>query len=296
MKNLFLLMLAFLATISARSQEDSYTPLVRESGEWVYFAPISKNTYKYVISGDSIVNGVAYKKVLRTGYHSIEEDEFTWSCPYVTTTHCLVREGNKRIYGRQVDWSDDDINRMMGELYNQETEEALLYDFNDLEKFYHDWLELFGYHHDGKIAEEATDTCLLVDRKCYNINYTLRHSVIEGIGAEYQKDGDVWCRPWRIKSSARNCHLVSYKNPQGVYEYFNTTLYEEMLKAQHDVNEDGNVNVGDLTIVINQINGLNQEKYRFIFGSVTEDNVFDSEDADSVINYILEEIKSPLDK
>lgn len=69
-----------------------------------------------------------------------------------------------------------------------------------------------------------------------------------------------------------------------------------MLKAQHDVNEDGNVNVGDLTIVINQINGLNQEKYRFIFGSVTEDNVFDSEDADSVINYILEEIKSPLDK
>lgn len=91
--------------------------------------------------------------------------------------------------------------------------------------------------------------------------------------------------------------LVSMKNPDGEYEYFNKDLYNQMLKAQHDVNNDGKVDVADLNIVINDVLGIGQEKQGcYLYGSITEDNDFDVEDVNSVVNYILGEIKSPLEK
>lgn len=223
----------------------------------------------------------------------MDDSVMTW--PYMTTTHCLLREDNKRVYGRQVDWSNNDINRLVGELYDTTTQEVLLYDFNDLEKFYHYWSEYCGGHYDGLLVHESTDSCLLVNRKCYRVDYALRHRLIEGIGA-YGKYGDVVQRNWRVSGASRGYKLVALKNSDGEYEYFNNELYKEMVKLQHDPNRDKTVNVSDLTTVINNVLGFKTDKVYYLYGSITEDCVFDEADVNSVVNYIIGNIKSPLEK
>lgn len=287
-----------------QSEEDNYTPLVREGSEWVYFRILYSNqyyTYKYKIEGDSIVNGIKYKKLMRTGYHEFEDENGNPTWPYVTTVHCLLREDNKRVYGRNVDWSNANIVKLAGEYYDEETEESFLYDFNDLDKFFHDWLKYFEQkynyaYYDGQIVFETTDTCLLVDRKCYETRYRRHHKIVEGIGAYGSRDCDVVYHLWILSGQKRIFNLVSLKNAAGEYEYFSNYYYDMMLKAQHDVNRDGTIDVADLNIVINDVLGLEQKEHYYLFGSITEDNDFDVADVNSVINYILGKTKSPLEK
>lgn len=283
---------------------DDYTPLVREGSEWCYYASRQYNyakAYKYRIEGDTVVNNIAYKKMLRIGHHEIDDENGNYlDNPYMTTVHCLLREDNKRVYAKLVDTSFDPyINKISGELYDKETKESFLYDFNDLEEFYKYWLEYFGDNYDKQLVYESTDSCLLVNRKVYEIRRPINHKFIEGIGAYYTRDGDVVNHVWRVLSTARGHNLVYMKNSKGEYEYFNKDLYYRMLKAQHDVNEDGIVDVTDLNIVINDVLGLEQKAsshLSYIYGSITEDNDFDVADINSVINYILGLVKNPLDK
>lgn len=303
MKKIYFLILLSAWCLSAfcHGDDSDYTPLVREGSEWVYFSPSGTVAYKYILTGDSTVNGVKYKKMMRVGHHSMLDENFVSHSPYPypynyqMTTHCLLREENKRVYGRQVDWWYDNINKLSGEYYNAETEEAHLYDFNDVDKFYHEWMEYFGDHTDKQIVYEKTEPCLLVDRKCYAVQWAPRHSIIEGIGEYDSKYSDVVHLSWRLSGAALGCYLVSFKNGEGEYEYFDANLYNEMIRVQHDPNRDGKVDVSDLTVVINQILEHPQDKCCYLYGSITEDNDFNTSDVTSVINYILGEIKSPLD-
>lgn len=299
MKNLLLIIVAFVASTSAYCQttEDNYTPLVREGSVWCYFSNRNIDAYKYRIEGDTIVNDIAYKKILRTGHHEIDDENGDYlDSPYMTTVHGLLREDNKRVYGRIVDMSNAPIYKMSSDLYDDETQESFLYDFNDLEDFFKYWLEYYRIEYTDQLVYESTDTCLLVNRKVYEIRRPISHKIIEGIGAYYTKEGDVINHKWRISGGAHGHQLVYMKNASGEYEYFNTAKYKQMLKAQHDVNRDGTVDITDLNMVINDVLGVEQKAHYYLFGSITEDNDFDVADINSVINYILGLSKTPLEK
>lgn len=300
MKKMILFIALILVAWSSLSAQtsDNYTPIVRDGSEWVYLNSWGPETYKYRIEGDSTINGINYKKLIRIGYNTIDENREIWA--YVTTTHCLLREENKRVYGLPVETSPY-INVLRGELFVEETGEHFLYDFNDLDEFYHQWMKEYnekyglGYT-DGQLVFETTDSCLLVDRKCYEIRRAISHRVIEGIGGYMNRNNDLINRVWCLSGAARGFSLVLMKNGTGVYEYFDRSLYEKMLKAQHDISIDGNVDVEDLNIVINDVLCLSPQKHYYLYGSITEDNDFDVKDINSVTNYILGKIKSPLEQ
>lgn len=272
------LVLASWSGISAQTSDDNYTPLVREGCEWVYYSNVLGDYYKLYIMGDTIVNGNTYKVIHRFGSHPEYNDIPT------TTTHAIIREENKCVYANRVDMCNY-INNVSGELYNSETQESLLYDFNNLEHFYQDWYAFYGKSSGGnQIVSETTDSCLLVSRNCYKVQYGVFHNVIEGIGAYYDKDGDLLCRPFCFKSQALGYKLVSVKNGAGEYEYFNKDLYDKMMLSVHDANNDKTVDISDANTVINAILGL--EKHH-VHCYVTEDSDLDVADVNAVINYIL---------
>lgn len=281
MKKIVLLTALFLVTwnsLSAQTSDDNYTPLVREGSEWVYYSNVLGDYYKLYIMGDTIVNGNTYKVIHRFGSHPEYNDIPT------TTTHAIIREENKCVYANRVDMCNY-INNVSGELYNSETQESLLYDFNNLEHFYQDWYAFYGKSSGGnQIVSETTDSCLLVSRNCYKVQYGVFHNVIEGIGAYYDKDGDLLCRPFCFKSQALGYKLVSVKNGAGEYEYFNKDLYDKMMLSVHDANNDKTVDISDVNTVIDAILGL--EKFPE-YCYVTEDNDLDVADVNAVVNYIL---------
>lgn len=281
MKKIILIITLVLASwsgISAQTSDDIYTPLVREGSEWVYYSNVLGDYYKLYIMGDTIVNGNTYKVIHRFGSHPEYNDIPT------TTTHAIIREENKCVYANRVDMCNY-INNVSGELYNSETQESLLYDFNNLEHFYQDWYAFYGKSSGGnQIVCETTDSCLLVSRNCYKVQYGVFHNVIEGIGAYYDKDGDLLCRPFCFKSQALGYKLVSVKNGAGEYEFFNKDLYDKMMFSVHDANNDKTVDISDANTVINAILGL--EKHH-VHCYVTEDSDLDVADVNAVINYIL---------
>lgn len=303
MKMHFTILLALITSISTFCQtvNDNYTPLVREGSEWVFHTK-DKTPYKYVVGNDTIFNGVLYKKLNRKGIWFIEEengDDVVEA--YDTAVYSLIREENKKVY--QVRVNSNCYNAPVGEIAGKQYDfESLIYDFDDIEAFYSNWYREFY----GDVAivgkqftKETADTNLLVNRHCYSVEVGVNHLLVEGIGAYYPVSGygDTFHRVFCCKGGLMRYQLVSMKNPDGEYEYFNKDLYNQMLKAQHDVNNDGKVDVADLNIVINDVLGIGQEKQGcYLYGSITEDNDFDVEDVNSVVNYILGEIKSPLEK
>ncbi|WP_407401759.1 hypothetical protein [Sodaliphilus sp.] len=270
--------LASWSSISAQTSDDNYTPLVREGSEWVYFSNVLGDYYRLYITGDTTVNGNTYKVIRRFGSYPDYND-----IP-MTTTHAIIREENKRVYASRVDGCSY-INNVSGELYNSETQESLLYDFNNLEQFYQDWYAFYGKSSAGnQIVSETTDSCLLVSRNCYKVRYGVFHNVIEGIGAYYDKDGDLLCRPFCFKSQALGYKLVSMKNGVGEYEYFNKDLYNKMMLSVHDANNNKTVDISDVNTVIDAVLGLEKHpEYCY----VTEDSDLDVADVNAVINYIL---------
>ena len=78
--------------------------------------------------------------------------------------------------------------------------------------------------------------------------------------------------------------LVSMKNGNGEYEYFNKDLYDQMQLWVHDVNKDKAVDVSDVNLLVNVILGIHESTTNCY---VTEDSDIDVADVNSVINYML---------
>lgn len=284
MKKIVLLTALFLVTwnsLSAQTSDDNYTPLVREGSEWMFYSPRESTHYKYFIQGDTVVNGFNYKVVYRMGVHFAgnESEEIVM----MLTRHGLVREEDKKVYSRSLDYSGF---YMMSELINEPTGEYILYDFSDLKKFYEDWLAFYNQVSYGNdVITEVKDTCMLVDRKCYKVNIGRGHKVIEGIGAYYDRYGDVFRRMCiYFASDGSNNQLVSMKNGDGEYEYFNKDLYDQTQLSIHDVNDDKAVDISDVNMLVNVVLGREESTTNCY---VTEDSDIDVEDVNSVINYLL---------
>lgn len=293
MKGILLFILALVASTSAYCQtaDGNYTPLVREGSEW-YYSPyaIEHRPYKLYIQGDSVVDGVNYKILYYCGtiqfVDSVVFDNI-WQ-------HALLREEDKKVYMIPITLNQT-LNRPTGELKGVYPNETLIYDFDNVEKFYKEWYFAYGRDTTGiQFTKEYVDTNLLVQRDCYTIKMSQSHNIIEGIGAEYKNMfGDLVHRTFCITKGRAGFNLAYMKNGEGEIEYFNQDYYERMMLRSNDIDGDEKVDISDVNNMINVILGLEQETAKHF---VNDDKSIDISDLNSVVNYILGKTKSSLEK
>ncbi len=160
MKKALILLLVALAGVNPTiAQETGYQPLVREGIRWHYFKvyldQVNKEACIMSFQGDSIVNGVQYKKC-------IEED-----CYGQQTVVALVREKDQVVYSI----GGSTANILPGEYVG----EIILYDFNNpIRMFPEDVFYEF---------EQSTIDIEGISHNCYTCDYG-NNKIIEGIGID----------------------------------------------------------------------------------------------------------------
>ena len=192
MKKSLLLVLAVLfgvlTPISAQSSADDYVPLVKEGVRWEceivnrtvpeYVEESHHYPYDIVISGDSTINNINYKKC-----HYLFRDYNESPCD--TTVIALLREDidSKRVYAIFSYKYNFPIPHVIPEYAFKDTtyftfdQEILLYDFSDIRNSNQYWGAINNF--------TATDTVINNSiRKIYinNDTYERPHGLIEGIG------------------------------------------------------------------------------------------------------------------
>ncbi|MBR6283559.1 MAG: hypothetical protein IKR25_04595 [Muribaculaceae bacterium] len=185
MKRIYTNLLLLLCVMGAMAQEADYVPLVQEGVRWVYrysdvtmidlTDPVTgedypgwegRGDYAYYMEfrGDTIINGLTYKKLYRS--MSRDFDERT-----LRPVACL-REQDKRVTGFE----------------GNDPTEYVFYDFNDMEAFvrekYSEWGEMYGEELGSATATPLTVTVGGQPRNAYQVyncwgDWSL---VIEGIG------------------------------------------------------------------------------------------------------------------
>lgn len=291
-----------VASISAYCQaaDDNYTPLVREGNEWCYVTTnIDQPHYTLRINGDTILNGIVYKKLYRSGVFYNEQTE-DWRLG--TVLHSLVRENDKKVYAicQNINCSNRPtaIISLPG-IYN---DEVLFYDFNDMEGFLQNiWHDDVDEWYDGTFVKgEVEDTCLLVDRKCNLIQTRFKSRLVEGIGQYSEEAGDLMCRYfWVAPTTVPKYPLAYMKNESGEYEYYSKHLCKLVNDYPYDLCRDFQVDIADVNRLVDVI--LNRIKTENNFSTyrtpdINGDGAVDITDVNILINYILGEIKSPLEK
>ncbi len=227
----------------AWTSDDDYVPFVREGSEWGYqlrrytgepafFSNDLEKNYIYYIKGDTILNGVTYKKLYAKGimsFYNQAEDRYYKEMtdkPYVA-----LREENKVVYGVALDTIDFDgcadlyfDNRVHGTYYDL-NKEGILYDFSDVRNFMiNKCVAVFGGEPDSypvgvEIGENPS--VLAPDRSVFIINYIGKHWLIEGVGMLPHHWGDItqWAFAIRACFPQSGGLLMYMRNADGGYEY-----------------------------------------------------------------------------
>ena len=189
-----LLYLFLLLGFYSQAQHD-YIPMAVENAQWTifvsdddYFPPFIEYYYGYRIQGDTIINGVSYKKVFRRHFSPVNPDlgnplvgPFTVGSG---TLYGAIRDDipNKRIYGIQfcnTPPSDCPCN-----------EEFLMYDFNMNVNDNYDYNTfcLFGYNSDYQIGELNNEFIFNDERIVQHIYYSSFDTdmrIYEGVGSSF---------------------------------------------------------------------------------------------------------------
>ncbi len=268
-----------LSPLSSLAQEKTFTgtPLVREGSEWCFRAErydrilrkkVSFYYYQY-IKGDTILNGVQYKKLYEECTTCTSE-----GTEYINQTVAFMREENGRVSVVQ-----DTAMQLIGscgvslirmKLVRGENfvlnkhHEYVLYDFNDIDGFLDEC--------DSKInqTEEITDfyavpatdveNLRVSGRTCYDVHDRLHPyyegeytRYMEGVGFDtniYKYHGDLTSFYFFgiVLCAGPHPQMVYMKNPEGEYEF----MREEFMPSGIDLlkHTDMKVTAGDGHIAV----------------------------------------------
>ena len=283
---------------------NAYVPLVREGVKWVYYwdydnepnnGVVFHSEYAMEISGDSVVNGVTYKKL----YFRPLSEPIGLSEPYA-----LVREDNKVVYfyfdPLNFPASYDDMIGWYCEwvgttplVAGQSTNEWVLYDFNDINRPFSniliEYLEKHGGRYHGIPEYTYSETIELQGEsaKVYVADFPTPY-LIEGLGYVGLLDM-TYLQGW-VYTASDVCSPLPLGYPFYYYEFsyladnegnilYKGPAYTKMC----DVNEDDKVDGSDLNILINAVLTGNKRFYYDANG----DSAVDGADINEVINFIL---------
>ena len=226
-----------VATALAQEPQYEYVPLVREGVKW-YWAlnnPTIRELYVSYFNGDTILDGTRYKKYY---YYNIENTG-------VKTPVAFMREVDKVVYvvynkfHYDIRYLNDFIIVTDSELGEQE-----LYNFNQPNHAYvtgNPFTPTQGTVIDG------------ITRKCWTGSESLGIYLVEGIGIvsdfsslSMANLGVVW--------SAKGTVGLSHVEENGKTVFYGPNYFYFANPGNvYDLNRDGAVNVGDISIVYNYI-------------------------------------------
>lgn len=197
MKKIFtIILLTLLGNIAAQAQDADYQPLVREGVVWHYeyflfddytYESFAED-YKVQFRGDTLLNGVQYKKCF---FYKEEH------LPDGVKPICFAREANKQILFTEPDMallngaSDNlcvDMGKVPGPFF-ETISESIVYDFNDAEGFAQKLNEKYPYE---EFQIEKTEDVLLNGVSVNKYHFTsvsCDGDYVEGIGVDGQYTG-----------------------------------------------------------------------------------------------------------
>ena len=303
-KTILFTLLALLGISQAVAEEYEYVPFVREGVKWVCFynnpidvtdyegtyIPFGRHYYTLELKGDTVINGKSYKPLHYYSGQSINEEN--------DTVPVYLREENKIVYGI---FPDDTryfecpigIGVMvlnMRLLSSIETgEEFTLYDFNDLESFYMNYdcpLIYEGY-------SASTDTVLIGNqlrkRLVIHSTYSSRDEyIIEGLGyADISIPGNPFNYFYGVTYGVTQviyhlCHVI--EDGKIVHRTWCQHTDPEPEAIYGDYNGDGQVNIKDVTTLINY---LLSGRAGDTINDMNGDGSLSISDVTTLINYLL---------
>ncbi|MBP3738694.1 MAG: hypothetical protein J6I72_06555 [Muribaculaceae bacterium] len=257
MKKIYTLMLALLCYSGmAMAQDSDYLPLLREGVKWVYAESYTDyaedatmqdmNTetrnrlYTIEVKGDTIIDGIGYKKVYR---HSADLWNSDWfydvpDCSGIQPVACLREEG-RTVYARTLNDPTHEIGEWFNQLKSETSQghEVILYDFQESEE------GLFKRYGTVQIGAETKDTYYSAE---IGVVIAEGLGVIEP-GGELVMIDYVECRTGYPNDFVRLHHV---EDADGNIIYKGEAYTEP---ARGDLNGDGRVDVEDVNALINII-------------------------------------------
>ena len=277
----------------------AYVPLVREGVKWVYYWEYDnspdygihfKCEYAMEVLGDSVVNGVTYKKVY---LHPLSKPIGS-SKPYA-----LVREENKVVYihmNPENDiWYYWEIVERSGSfplVAGKALNEWVLYDFNNVDRPFSnitvEQIEMSGYDIGipGYIYSETIEL-QGESAKVYTGHFPTPY-LIEGLGFVGEVGMTDLCGWVYLPSDVIAPAPIGYPLYFYAFSYFadaeGNILYKGPAYIKMcDVNEDKKVDGSDLNLLINAVLTGNK-RYNY---DANGDSAVDGADINEVINFIL---------
>ena len=247
---------------SAWTSDDDYVPLAREGNEWAYRSFFNMNepmsfdlspekNFIYHIHGDTILNGIHYKKLYYKRCSSSFDNSTGTRQETVELDTCVIalRDEGKKVYAvnLNVDASQLGCSSFVPYLHGVHWEtnrEGVLYDFENVYDFMRDkYLAMFGdddYHQSTfdrlvSAQEMTTDRIKVEGRKSIHIYDGVERGIfVEGIGiCPPYRDADLLFFSVRTQYSGHpGGELMYMRNGDGIYEYLaealETTAVETM--------------------------------------------------------------------
>ena len=300
-----LLILAMACSLAA----SAYVPLVREGVKWVYFYYYDlgpdydkefKCEYSLEVNGDSVINGVTYKKVYSQWLKVSKDEDAPNYGSDKPELRALVRENDKVVYIHLVHeediWFYEDLMFSYG--FNPlvaglAPNEWVLYDFNDINRTFSnlDTQNIYGVYHSANPEFAYSETIQLEGESAIvyvGSDFPAKY-IIEGLGYVNMYDGD-WLYTMADLYQPR---LSGYPQWRYEFSYLADANGEILYKGPAytymcDVNGDKKVDGNDLNRLINFVlNGDNPwESYPYRYDA-NGDAAVDGADINEVINFIL---------
>ncbi len=320
MKALYTSLLVLLCWTGMQAQEHEYVPMLREDLVWVGNCDWG-GIYYIKVQGDSLVDGVTYKKVYRFLANGNYPDYESAGGIHIPGFYCdgnvpaaCMREDGGRVYrlfdkdrkatfGRDWDCYDTDIHYSM--IFNETDThyEALVYDFNTP--------DLYGFNVSTPWITCSETTVKGKTSRVYKAlyypqigedDYDADWLLVEGFGMlRGGRFGSDMLSPGRADDGARqsiNFKTIYVRTTKGEVLLLNDKFLIDYDDADNEVfagdpydfSGDGKFDVEDLNAVINIIIGM-KENDPEKSADLTFDSAVDIEDLNLVVNRMVSGVK-----
>ena len=262
-RSILLVVLALMAVSQVAANEYMYTPFVREGVKWVYYYVNEDGFYpadpalgkgkvylNLEFKGDTVINGVTYKAMHKYHGKAINTQN--------DTVPIYMREKDKIVYAIVPDgklYPDCPIgNSFSPDMYDSisEGKEFILYDFNDPVAYWNKLVNQSGYNEEYQ--HFYTDTISLGTHLAKQYVGNLSGGdfrIIEGVGIDAFSSYTLYFF-MVLPTGSGTYYSLSHVVEGGEIVYKGQNFDESILENKRgDVNEDGVVDMSDLTTLIN---------------------------------------------
>ena len=255
MKKGLLLLIALLGF--SQLYADEYLPLVREGVKWVCLETkyiesaelyeVKKRFYTIEFKGDSVIDGITYKKCYRYSDNEWVDDGYIIPCSKIKPM-ALLREEDRVVYAYAKD--NNVLDHSLGDYAYWAFEN---YSSNGQHE-----IKLYEFRENGVFNFEGYKPFLNQESEMYSFNSMEEGLFVEGVGFDSDIYGDLlmpfWEGPYSLGMIYSYIGLHHIEDANGNIIYKGAAYTEPATgNIDGDLNGDGIIDVEDVNILINKI-------------------------------------------